>query len=41
MKTNSAKANYQRVCASFIEFKNTVDMMGCEDFCQFLRDDEE
>ncbi|EMP52871.1 hypothetical protein C790_03310 [Morganella morganii SC01] len=23
------------------EFKNTVDMMGSEDFCQFLRDDEE
>ena len=35
----------QRVCAmteiSFFEFKNTVDMMGSEDFCQFLRDDEE
>ncbi|CSY10954.1 Uncharacterised protein [Shigella sonnei] len=26
---------------SFFEFKNTVDMMGSEDFCQFLRDDEE
>ncbi|MCQ8845790.1 DUF2726 domain-containing protein, partial [Klebsiella sp. KJ_S1] len=45
VRQQKKKLIIQRVCAmteiSFFEFKNTVDMMGSEDFCQFLRDDEE
>ncbi|EEA6331767.1 DUF2726 domain-containing protein [Salmonella enterica] len=45
VRQQKKKLIIQRVCAmtgiSFFEFKNTVDMMGSEDFCQFMRDDEE